>query len=259
MFNLRTLISNIVFALLLAGRAVSAAPLNFCYEDVAQKPWTMPDNSGLNITLLKQVEKLIGEQFTFSAKPWKRCQEETRQGVVDGFFASAINSERLQYSVFPTRPDGSPDKAAALYEDRFGVYLRKNGKGTWDGKKLDSPQFPVLVQRGYHVANLLRDQGFSVNETIKSADDGLRFLVNNLADVAILQGEQARSLALHDPRFVDAVIASPIPYQVLPLYLAVGRKRYDENPKRIEAIWAAIRQVRESPEYRAQLNAAASH
>jgi len=258
MLNPRTLISALGLTLMLTGRAVSAAPLNFCYEDVAQKPWTMPDNSGLNITLLKQVEKLLGEQFSFSAKPWKRCQEETRQGVVDGFFAAAINNERLQYSVFPTHSDGSPDKTAALYEDRFGVYLRKGGNGAWDGKKIDSPQFPILVQRGYHVANLLRDQGLSVNETIKSADDGLRFLVSNLADVAILQGEQARILALHDPRFVDMVITSPIPYQVLPLYLAVGRKRYDENPKRIEAIWAAIRQVRESPEYKAQLNAAAA-
>jgi len=233
-----------------------AAPLNLCFEDVPQKPWTTPDQSGLNLTLLRQVEKLLGEHFVFSPKPWKRCQEETRTGVVDGFFASANSDERRLYSAFPVLPDGSPDKSTALYEDRFDLYFRNDSKGDWDGKKLTSTERPILAQRGYQVASILREQGYRVDESVKSGVDGLRYLEQDRADVAVLQGGEARELASSDPRYADIIHRAPIPYVVMPLYLAINQKIYDANPKRIIAIWNAIRQVRESAEYRAQAEAA---
>ena len=239
--------------------AASCAPLQLCFEDVPQKPWTMPDGTGLNIVLLKRVEKMLGERFVYNSEPWKRCIEETRTGVMDGYFASSNTEERRGFSIFPTLPNGAPDKSAALNEDRFDVYVRKDGSGSWDGKKLDSPRFPVLVQRGYYVATLIRDQGNQVKESIKSAEEGLDALAAGRADVAVLQGAEARYLATHDPRFTSAVYSSSAPYWMAPMYLAIGRNTYNDNPKRIEAIWNAIRLVRESADYRALLEAAGTH
>jgi len=248
-----------IFLFLTGMDDVCCAPLQLCYEDVAQKPWTMPDGSGLNIVLLKRVEKLLGESFVFTAKPWKRCIEETRIGVMDGYFAATNTDERHQFSAFPTLPNGMPDKSAMLNETAAIVYLKKDGKGVWDGKKLESPALPILVQRGYYVATMLRRQGLQVEESIKSSEDGLRALLQNRADVAVLQGEEARYLVGHDSKFKDAVIASSIPYTTTSQYLAISRKVYDDNPKRIEAIWNAIRTVRESAEYRALLDAKVMH
>jgi polar amino acid transport system substrate-binding protein len=249
---------KLIFALLasiLSAPGV-AAPLKFCYEDVPQKPWTMPDGTGLNITLLKRVEKLLGESFSYTTKPWSRCQEETRVGALDGYFAASITDVRRQYSVFPSLPDGSPDNSAVMYEDRFDVYLRKGGEGLWDGKQLRSPRHPIVAQRGYFVATVLRAHGLVVEESIKSAEDGLRLLSQNMADVVVLQGNEARDLATNDPRFKDSVVTTSTPYLVLPLYLAINRGTYLQNPKRIEAIWAAIGKVRNSPDYHTLLDAA---
>ncbi|HEY8023705.1 MAG TPA: transporter substrate-binding domain-containing protein [Burkholderiaceae bacterium] len=248
-------------SLVLMPLSAFAAPpsLNFCFEDVLQRPWTKPDGTGLNIVLLQRVARQLGEHFTYSAKPWSRCQEEVRNGTSDGVFGVSDTSERRQYSVYPTLPDGKSDPEEALYEDRFDVYLRIGGRASWNSMTLSSPERPIIAQRDYYVAALLRDRGYNVVEYAKSAEDGLRFLSHGMADAAVLQGVEAQSLAARDPRFSANVKRVEPSYLILPLYLAVGRGVYEHDPKRIKAIWTAIREVRASAQYRRVQNSAGIH
>lgn len=249
--------SALTFFLCLFSGMADAAPLIFCFEDVPQRPWTMPDGSGLNFELLNRVEKLLGENFEYVSMPWKRCQEEVRSGELDGIIGAAHSAERRTYAVFPTLPGGSLDTSETIYEDQFNVYLRVGGNGAWDGKDLSSPNRPVAVQSGYIVvAAMLREHGIKINDSIKSAEDGLRFLADGMVDVAVLQRIEAEYLLKQDPRFKGSIVSSPAPYVILPLYLPVNRTTYARDPKRIEAIWSAIRTVRTSPEYRKQLDSA---
>lgn len=227
---------------------VIAAPLKFCYEDTPQKPWTNPDGTGLNIVLLQQVEKRLGEQFIYVSQPWKACQEAVRAGEFDGFFSAAPSKNRREYSVFPSLADGSPDPQAILYEEAFSVYLRQGGSGSWDGKVLRSPR-NVIVQSGYVVGAMVREQGLEIDDSSKSAEDGLNLLLQNKADVAILQGAGTETLARVDQRFKDRVEKAPAPFVVVPLYLAINKNTFARDPKRIEAIWRTIHVVRQSPDY----------
>lgn len=247
----------LVFLLyLLSGLAV-AAPLKFCFEDVPQRPWTMPAGTGLNFELLNRVEKLLSENFVYISMPWKRCQEEVRRGELDGLIGVADSAERRLYAVFPSLPDGGLDTTATLYDDRFNVYLRIGGDATWDGKELINSRRPVVVQSGYLVVeSMLRERGIKINDTIKSAEDGLRFLAEGIADAAVLQSIEAERLLKEDPRFKGTVISAPTPFAVLPLYLSFGKTRYAQDPKRIDAIWSAIKTVRNSAEYRKLFDAA---
>jgi polar amino acid transport system substrate-binding protein len=54
-FALRSIALALTMAAPLAQAA--GAPLKFCYEDIPQAPWTMPDGTGLNIELLKRAAK----------------------------------------------------------------------------------------------------------------------------------------------------------------------------------------------------------
>ncbi|WP_188566265.1 substrate-binding periplasmic protein [Undibacterium terreum] len=244
-----------IWLISLCGLA-AAEPLNFCFEDVNQVPWTTPDGAGLHIELLKQVQKRLGESFVFHSKPWKRCQEEVRNGSVDGFFGASYSNARSEFSVFPLLQDGSADVSRALCEERQFVYLRKGSKASWDGKKLTNPRGTILVQRGYNTANILRERGFRVDESVKSAEDGLLSLALNKADVAVLRGLQAEKLVASDPRFQSALTKAEIPFDEIPLYLAVGKSAYSRNAARIEKIWNEIRSSRHSEQYRKLLEAA---
>lgn len=233
-----------------AAQCASAAPLRLCYEDVPQPPWTMPDGSGLNIELLKRVEAQLGERFVLSRRPWLRCMGETRTGHMDGMIGGADSPERRVFSVPPLLPDGSPDASRAMYFDNVNIFLRAASKASWNGKELHNPRGIVVTQRGYFVADLMRERGQKVIDTVKSADEALRLLASGQADVAVLMENSVQDMLRDDPRFRGVIVKAPAPFTVFPFYLLIGRGRYAQDPARIEAIWTAIATVRATPAYR---------
>jgi polar amino acid transport system substrate-binding protein len=232
------------------AHCATVAPLQLCYEDVPQPPWTMPDGSGLNITLLKRVQALIGERFVLVSRPWMRCMEETRIGRMDGMIGSADSPERRLFSIPPMHADGSPDASKAMYHDNVNIFLRTASEASWDGKHLHNPRGIVVTQRGYFVADLMRERGQRVIDAVKSSDEALRLLVAGNADVAVLMENSVQDLLRDDPRFRGRIVMAPAPFTVFPFYLLISKTSYEKNPARIEAIWAAIATVRASPDYR---------
>jgi polar amino acid transport system substrate-binding protein len=240
---------SIVLAATLAVPQAQGAPLNFCFEDAPQAPWTMPDGSGLNIELLKRVAKLTGEQFNYVARPWRRCEEETRTGVMDGMIGPSDNPRRRSYSVPPRKADGAQDPERAMYRDHVDLYLRADSGAKWDGKTLVNPRKMVVAQRGYYIVEMLQARGQTVIDTPKSAEDGLKLLAAGSADVAVLMGRDAEHLLREDPRYQGKVLLARHPFASFDFHLMVGRKAYGKEPKRFEAIWNAIAKVRASADY----------
>jgi polar amino acid transport system substrate-binding protein len=232
------------------ARAETPKPLVFCFENTVQQPWSTPSGEGLNFELLKRVEKQLGEHFIYAAKPWRRCMEELRIGMVDSVIAAADIPERHRFAVYPTLPDGRTDPARALFEDNIYVFLRVGGQASWNGRQLISPNREVGLPSGYAIATLVRQQGLIARDMIKSPEDGLRMLASGMFDAVILEGAQAANLARQDPRFQGKVMQAQPPYAVLDLHLPVSRQTYERDPQRIEAIWRAIATVRQSAEYR---------
>ena len=249
-FALRSLVLSAAFPALAASQAQAAgAPLNFCFEDVPQAPWTMPDGRGLNIELLKRVAKLTGDQFNYIPRPWKRCEEETRTGAMDAMIGPSDNPRRRAYSVPPRRPDGSQDPERSMYQDHVDLYLRTDSGASWDGKNLVNPRKMVVAQRGYYIVDMLQARGQIVIDTPKSAEEGLRLLAAGSADVAVLMGRDAENLLREDPRYQGRVVLAKQPFASFDFHLMAGRKAYDKDPRRFEAIWNAIARVRATAEY----------
>jgi polar amino acid transport system substrate-binding protein len=231
--------------------SAGAAPLKFCYEDVPQPPWTMPDKTGLTFDMLAKAEKLASEQFKYVSRPWRRCLEELRLGLVDGIVAAGDSPDRRSFARFPQLPDGRLNTDAAVYIDRAYVFMVPNAHASWDGKELHAEGKAVIAQHGYLVTEMLRERGYDI-QGVKSQDEGLRMLLAGVADVAVLQGLAATDLARRDPRFRGKLQQFKQLYAHLPVYLMVSTRAYEAQPKRIEAIWSAIAQVRASADYRAQ-------
>jgi len=240
----------------MSAHAAKGPPLRLCYEDVDQRPWSTPGGTGLNFELLKRVELLLNEQFTYAPKPWKRCLSELKLGQVDAVIGAADAVNRRAWSRIPQLPDGSEDPSRAMFEDAALVFLRVGGNASWDGHALLAPGKAVVVQSGYLVAQQLRDKGYEPHENVKSAADALRMLAAGGFDVAILQGLEASKLAQEDARFKGRVQQAEQPFSTVNLHLMVARGAYQRDPQRIEAIWQAIGTVRQSRDYR-QLEEAA--
>ena len=247
---MRVVLSMFMLMLGLGAPSARAVPLVLCYENAPQAPWTMPDGTGLNFELLERIQTLTGERFVYAGKPWQRCLEEARAGVIDGLIGSADSPARREFSRPPLRADGKPNPEKAMYQDRVNVFLRVGGAAGWDGHALRNPRGVVIAQRGYFVADLLRAHGQRVQDNVKSAEEGLRQLAADSADVAVLQGRVAEDLVHGDPRFHGRITMARMPYVVFPFFLMITHKTYAADPKRIEAIWSAIASARLDPAYR---------
>jgi polar amino acid transport system substrate-binding protein len=241
-------IKIILFSHLLVTSAQAQTPLKFCFEDTPQSPWTMPDGSGLSIELLKRVEEILGERFELIAKPWKRCQEEVRLGVLDGYFGAAVSAERLNFSVYPSLRDGTVDLNAALNSVQTRLFTRAQSEVSWDGKKLQGVKQAIVVQRGYLIGSLLQKQGFKIHE-VRNAEEALHRLSKGGADLAILREMDADYLSTREPGFKGGIQIHPLPFMDLPLYLAVNKNVFKQNPKRIQTIWSTIKSQRHSASY----------
>jgi polar amino acid transport system substrate-binding protein len=250
MVRLRFMLSIATLLGACSSSQAAGQPLKLCFDDIAQAPWTLPNGTGLNIDLLKRVEKKLGERFIFMSRPWKRCVEETRNGFVDGMLGGADSPERRTFSQGPLLPGGQSDPDSALYHDSYFVFVRTGSGVTWNGKQFTNLKNAVVVQRGYNIAEDLRAQGYAVQDVVHTPDEGLRMLAAKAADVAVLLGVEAPIILRKDARFKGRVYQAKLPYSTIPLHLLVSRKRYAADPKRIEAVWRAIREVRASPEYR---------
>lgn len=253
----RRFIAIIALWLSAAANAATRDPLTFCIEEAPQRPWTQPDGTGLAIDLLALVQQRLGEEFQYVIKPWRRCLEETRLGLVDGAVAAAATPERRSYARFPLRPDGEPDAARAMFVDRFDVYLRNGSGAGWDGQTLTFGGRPVvLAQRGYAVVEFLHQKGITVTETASSATDALRHLTAGLFDMAILQGAEAAYVYRSNPRLYASVARAAVSYLEAPMYLMVSTAAYQRDTDRIDTVWREIGRVKKSAAFKRLENAA---
>ena len=239
------------FVVMALAAPAHARPLTLCVEDVPQPPWTTPEQTGLNFELLERVQKATGEHFEIAAKPWRRCLEDLRHGVVDGLIGAAYSPDRRMFAHFPMLGNGQVDSESALFVGRTYVFLRVGGLARWDGRKLHNPRNTVIAQRSYMAGERLRRQGFAVLDDAKTPEDGLRRLVaEGGADVAVIHSELAHYLVNTDPRFKGRVVEAQPPFDASPHFLVFSPDAYKAHRGRIERIWSAIAQVRRSPEYR---------
>lgn len=242
---------------LLAAAQVPAAPLKLCYDDIPQSPWTMPDETGLNLELLKRVEKHLGEQFQYVSKPWRRCLEEARNGLMDGIVGAADSVDRREFGVFPLLPNGQGDPEQALYSDYYLVFIRKGSGASWNGRQFVNLKGPIVAQRGYIVVEELRQRGHAVSDSIKSPEEGLRMLMVGSADAAVVLGVEAEEKLAAHPQYQARIEQAKAIFSAVPLYLMVSRKTYESDPHRINRVWQAIRSVRATASYK-KLEEAAS-
>ncbi|MDC0658198.1 transporter substrate-binding domain-containing protein [Leisingera sp. SS27] len=122
-------IAPFLISFLFAAHAAQAEELHFCYDPYP--PYTLgtygPASSGLKVALLEAVTARIENlTATVTLLPWKRCQQQARDGTIDGVLPLFPNPERAEYMAFT---DATFDEQSVLWHrpDQFP------GGFVWDG------------------------------------------------------------------------------------------------------------------------------
>lgn len=240
--------------LLASSMALLASPLpavslTLCHEDVDVFPWIFGEQEGLDRYVMQTAAKRLDVQVKYKPLPWKRCQFEVKHGTSQGMFSAAFSAERSIYADYPMKPDGTPNRALRMGQDRYLVYRRMGSDAAWGDGEFSKVRL-AGIQAGYSIGAELRTLGIGVDERSSTADDLFRKLDSGAIDVAvILQGQAVHALQQF-PQWTSRLEALPEPYRENDMYLALNKTFCRQNKDLCPRLWQEIRAVRESPEYR---------
>ncbi len=234
-----------------AGAADRPASVRFCHEDVDVYPWVLKDRAGLNIVHLKAVEQQLGVKIETVPLPWKRCQDDLREGKVDGIFAASFKTERMEIGFYPMAGD-KPDAARAMMYDGYSLYRLKGGATQWDGKKLTT-MGSIGAQPGYSIVDQLKQLGVKVDEGTKTADDNLKKLLAGRVDAVALQTLEGDNALRTTPEFAAKIEKLSPALVDKPFYLMLSKQLVGRYPDFAKDVWKALAEVRESSDYKAKM------
>lgn len=236
----------------LALAADKPASVKFCHEDVDVYPWVLKDRPGLNIAHLKAVEQKLGIKIETIPLPWKRCQDDMREGKVDGIFAASFKTERLDMGVYPMAGD-KPDAARAMMYDGYSLYRLKGGAVQWDGKKLTAAG-SIGAQPGYSIVDQLKQLGVKVDEGTKTADDNLKKVLLGRLDAAALQTLEGDNSLSTNPEYGAKLEKVTPPLVDKPFFLMLSKQFVAKYADFSKDVWKALAEVRESADYKAKMS-----
>jgi polar amino acid transport system substrate-binding protein len=225
--------------------------VKLCHEDVDVYPWVLKDRPGLNIVHLKAVEQKLGVKLEIAPLPWKRCQEDMREGKVDGIFSASFKTERLDMGHYPMAGD-KPDAARAMMYDGYSLYRLKGAAAQWDGSKL-TVAGSVGAQPGYSIIDQLKQLGARVDDGTKTADDNLKKLLAGRVDAVALQTLEGDNALATNAEF-GAKVEKVKPALVdKPFFLMLSKQFVSKYPDFAKEIWKTVADVRESADYKGKM------
>jgi len=233
----------------------NAGELLLCAEDENSYPWLLRDGSGLNMLMVQRVGQRVGLAVKVELQPWRRCLQSLQENRVDGAFKASFKPERMKIGAYPMRA-GQPDASRAMLDESYHLYRLKGSAVGWDGVQVSQLDGPVGAQAGFSIVDLLKRLGLPTDSSAKAPDALLAMLQRGRLAAAALQTSQGDFELGRRPQLAASVERVGPPLLSQPYYLLLSHALVQRDPGLAERIWDAVAFVRESPEYRAALQAA---
>jgi polar amino acid transport system substrate-binding protein len=223
--------------------------LTMAYENTALPPFYLgegkevPPKPGIAIELLKQVDESLHEiAINFHRMPWKKCQKELKEGMVDAIFPGSFNLSRMKIGVYPFN-DSEPDGVRCLVFLSYYFYVMKGNLSPMDGDQVWRKGI-IGVPTGYSVIRDLQRDGFEVDDESQTTLENLIKLKAGSVSAVAAQDVTADPIIKSNPALKDIVKISPA-INIKPNYLIFSRQFYTKHPDLAKRIWSELKTARE--------------
>lgn len=245
--------ATVLFLLVaLTAHWAEARSLHLCRDEIDLPPWQMKNNTGLNISLLKEVGQKIGVSFEIAPMPWRRCLAMVQAGRIEGAIGVDFRPERLDMAAFPERHGVVPDPQLRISTQTFALYKLKDENLHWDGATLGGDARPIAAQQGHSVVPFLRSMSITVDDYERDPEQMLRkLLMGSVAAVALV--ESVGDELLRQPKYAERI------HKMQPMllrkesYLIFSHQFAQNNSAFTMQVWETIARVRNSTGFRKQL------
>lgn len=236
----------LVTLLVLAAPARAERQLRLCLNQEMDRN----DSGKLAYALMAQVgRQLPGLRLSFTPLPWARCLRMAEQGEFDGVLAGSFSAERARSLHYPLKPDGTPDASLRMFNLGFVLMRRSGHPIEWDGERFLHADGPIGVQRGYSVAEFLRERKIPVDDGNLTVQGTLNKLIHGRVAGALVNPFNADMDTARLEGAERLEMVGPL-IQKKPYFLIFSRQLGEDQPALCQEIWRAVEQARGSAEFR---------
>ncbi len=229
----------------------AAETLVFCYEKSDARPWRTADGQGLNIVLLRLVERETQMSFQYSGLPWKRCLMQLKNNEVAGAIGSSFRADRQAMGVYPgaLKAGQLPDAGKRLNMDGYVLLRRKGTAVAWNGKDIVGLEGVVGTQLGYSIIDKLLALGVKVDDGTHGARETLVKLAGGRLGAAALHTGEAEYLLRNTSSLAADLEIFSESLAEKPYFLMLSHQLLATRPELAQRVWNGIEKVRSSAEY----------
>jgi len=222
-------------------QAKKSVNLTFCYESKELLPYYIMDSlkvpqkhAGVVIDAIRELDaKVAGVNIKLIRQPWMRCLSDLETGRVSAVIGTHT-AERAIYSAFPLK-ENKLDTNKAFSRVSTCLIHQKSELIGWNGKKFALESSPTIsIPRGYHIANLLRESGFTVYDSNSSANSQKLLFTKQV------------SASVNDCKkdnLPDHITVNPIPIETHYGYLLISKVFYKQHKELSEKLWRELAKI----------------
>ncbi|OHD13594.1 MAG: hypothetical protein A2086_09920 [Spirochaetes bacterium GWD1_27_9] len=250
LFKITILLFSLLFLNSLFAEEPTPSEITFTHEDENAYPWVLPDGTGIDIEMMKILEKKINIKIKLQKYPWKRCLELMKSNVVDGAFASSFKTERLEMGHYPTKEDGNIDNSKNIHYSGYSLYILRTSNLEWDGKAFKNLTGKIGIQSGFSIADKLKSLNVQIDEETKSIENNFNKLIKNRIQGLALQTARADFVLSKNKEFSNKIIKYSVDIESKPYFLMLSFDFVKKYPNLSKKIWKSIENIRNSKEYK---------
>jgi polar amino acid transport system substrate-binding protein len=226
-----------------AASASLSRMLRVCVSDSPFLPFTHPTREAYGQRLVRQAVEHQGLALQFVTQPWKRCLQGVQRGIYAGVVGPAASLEYRSFLAFP-RDREKVDGLRSLGVTTLVVYRRVGTQASWDGRRFEHIQGPVLYLSGRStIRKKLDEHGVPSVDYARDSQQLALMLLNERGSLAIDHRSEVEKV-IRLPEFQGHFDVLPVPFGKAHIYFAVGLDTYRQQRQLFEAIWTEIALLR---------------
>lgn len=237
-----------IFLLILTFPSISfSQPVEFiyCHGDKENFPYHMGNkrtpstqNLGIDIELLKMIEKRLPIKVKFKSLPWKRCQMELRDGGVSAIIGS-YKKNREEIGVYPKFQDGRLEQNKSIYSGNYSMFVLKDSAVLFDHgtEQFTNTAMPIGVNTGYSIVDQLISAGNTIEKNSAGTFAIFHQLVTERISAAVVLEEQGVYLLGKFSFEFENIERKSVPVKSKPAFIIISHQFYEKHPELSEKIW----------------------